>query len=277
MGKKIYSPANFGHLSIQKSISAHVEIQHLKLEGRIWFAHVKHSLSDSAYYGARYNIKYDPQSFFLMSGDYITNSLGIDSLEKLKQLGKDLPDGMPFKPLARGYDKITSPHDSFRERINVNRLTRQKISFNSAKNVLILGTDLTARAISDSLRNTPSKITHLREINWPLQFHTWDLLNPDIIFLDLPTIEGILSSESDKFVYLMLDIFAVCDQIFIHQVYQKSSLTQENDIFNNLEKLQLPVEIIGKPEQLENEENYLSYLNFLKRMISNRFDGNINN
>jgi len=275
-GKRIYSPLNFNHVTILETVGMHVKIDNVRLEDRIWFGHVKHSLSDSAYYGARYNIGNDPKSFQIPEAHQISESLGMGSMNKLESFGEDLPDGMPYKPLARGYDSIVSSNESILSRLRTSKLSRKKVSFKSEKNVLILGTEFTFKAISECLNDTPSTIKHLNFIDWPFDFSTLNSLNPDVVFLDLPTIESILSPDYEKFEEFIFDLFLICEQLFIHQIDQPSSIMNAIDAVKKMEEMKLPVEVIGLANEVKTEQEFSSYVTFLRRMFANRFDKEIN-
>jgi hypothetical protein len=274
--KRIYSPSNYNHITIGDTLRKNVDLEIIRLEGRIWFAHVKHSLSDSSYYGARYKIWRDSASFSIPDCHQIAKSLGIESLDKIIRFGQDLPDGMPFKPLSRGYDSILSPQKSLKDRFRSTKLTRSSISFGSEKNVLIIGTDLTASCVKDALKNTGARIIHQNKIKWPFDYSEWNEINPDIIFLDLPTIKTFLPSDSQAFEDFIMTVFPICDQIHVHDIAENTKFPFEGDLAKNFERMVLPVEIIGVKTKIETQEEYANYLKFFRRMMSNRFEGIVN-
>ena len=48
------------------------------------------------------------------------------------------------------------------------------------------------------------------------------------------------------------------------------------DAVNKMEEMKLPVEVIGLAKEVKTEQEFSSYVTFLRRMFANRFDKEIN-
>ncbi len=269
-GSMAYSPTHYSHVTIGEILGRTIEYRRVRMTGRSWFAYIKHPMSDSSYYGSKYRMSKNPESFRLTENIPILTSLGVRDTDEMASVGRSLPDAMPYKTLARGHRSDLVPQSNWRIRRRVSRITRHRPDLNHRLNITFISSDYTQRVISKAMEGYLTEVTKIT--NFQVQDLDFKLreANPDIIFTDLVHITNCLDGELTTVLDTLDIMYQYADYVILHR-YLDQEFESDVSWEAELEGNQAPVDVLGNPKSLKDDANVEKYARSIRRLLDNRF------